>query len=284
MGTTFTGAAGTIRLSGSVLGSDTYVFGGNYGDAQASLSTYATTTAKAGSTLQGTATAAAGTVLASGSTIGGTVTVASAAGAAVTLTADMTAKAGSVLKFVAGANNTMFKAGTQVTQDMVLDTANTGAGTDVSVKAGDVLTTDLFLNLNTDITLSADMMLKKDSVIGTGSQLATNTANAGTVGLSSTKVNQLSTINVLTSEGAQAAISIADSALKNVDRTRASLGAVQNQLSSTLANLSVTQTNVNVLDVAFRYLERLRQIWEQDVMSLASQAPEEQSQGAAPAV
>lgn len=41
--------------------------------------------------------------------------------------------------------------------------------------------------------------------------------------------------------------------------------------------------DVNMLDLAFRYLERLKQIWERDVMGLPSQTPQEQSQVAAPA-
>jgi flagellin len=57
---------------------------------------------------------------------------------------------------------------------------------------------------------------------------------------------------VLTAEGAQTAISIADSALKDLNGTRALLGAVQNQLSSTLASLSVASTNVNAAESAIR--------------------------------
>jgi len=48
-----------------------------------------------------------------------------------------------------------------------------------------------------------------------------------------------------------------------------------------LSKVAVTH-DVNVLDLAFRYLERLKQIWEHDVMGLPSQTPEAQ-QGAAPA-
>ena len=103
-----------------------------------------------------------------------------------------------------------------------------------------------------DTTLSADLTLKAKSTIEALSTLAVNTANAGTVGLDDKQNNRLADINVLTSDGAQTAISIADSALKDVHATRASLGAVQNQLSSTLANLSVTQTNVNAAESGIR--------------------------------
>ncbi|MDH5298600.1 MAG: flagellin, partial [Desulfobulbaceae bacterium] len=51
-------------------------------------------------------------------------------------------------------------------------------------------------------------------------------------------------INVLTQEGAQAAIGIVDQALEQVGGMRAEIGAMQNQLSSTVSNLSVTAINV----------------------------------------
>jgi flagellin len=72
------------------------------------------------------------------------------------------------------------------------------------------------------------------------------------VGLDNKKTSRLSDLNVLTAEGAQAAISIADSALKDLNGTRASLGAVQNQLTSTIANLTISQTNINAAESAIR--------------------------------
>ncbi|MDD4855256.1 MAG: flagellin B [Sulfuricurvum sp.] len=57
-------------------------------------------------------------------------------------------------------------------------------------------------------------------------------------------------------EGAQMAMSIAESATKALDSIRADLGSVQNQLVSTVSNISVTQVNVkaaesNIRDVDF---------------------------------
>ena len=57
---------------------------------------------------------------------------------------------------------------------------------------------------------------------------------------------------MLTAEGAQTAIAIADAALKDVGNTRAALGSVQNQLSSTIANLSISLTNVNAAESNIR--------------------------------
>ena len=48
-----------------------------------------------------------------------------------------------------------------------------------------------------------------------------------------------------------------------------------------LSKVAVTH-DVNTLDLAFRYLERLKYIWEHDVMGLPSHAPEERQQGTQP--
>jgi len=53
-------------------------------------------------------------------------------------------------------------------------------------------------------------------------------------------------------EGAQMAISIAESATKALDSIRADLGSVQNQLVSTVNNISVTQVNVKAAESSIR--------------------------------
>lgn len=68
--------------------------------------------------------------------------------------------------------------------------------------------------------------------------------------------SSLSSIDVTTRESAEKAVLIADSALKQLDATRSDLGSVQNQLESTIRNISVTQVNVtaaesNIRDVDF---------------------------------
>ncbi len=54
---------------------------------------------------------------------------------------------------------------------------------------------------------------------------------------------KLSDINVLTKEGAEEAIDIADAALQQLDNVRAGIGSKQNQMHSTIANLSVSRIN-----------------------------------------
>ena len=62
----------------------------------------------------------------------------------------------------------------------------------------------------------------------------------------------LSDINVTTQEGAQNAVAIADEALKQVNETRSDIGSVQNQLTSTVNNLSQSRVN------AFQAESRIR--------------------------
>jgi len=62
--------------------------------------------------------------------------------------------------------------------------------------------------------------------------------------LGDSEVGQLSDINVLTQEGAQKAIQIADEALSQLNQNRSSIGSLQNQLEATIGNLSTTQINV----------------------------------------
>ena len=60
----------------------------------------------------------------------------------------------------------------------------------------------------------------------------------------SSDLNNFGTIDVTTREKAEKAIIIADYSLKDLDNTRSDIGSVQNQLESTVRNISVTQVNV----------------------------------------
>ena len=66
----------------------------------------------------------------------------------------------------------------------------------------------------------------------------------------------LNTIDVTTRDNAEKAIRTTDSALRQIDKTRSEIGSVQNQLESTVRNISVTQINVTaarstIMDVDF---------------------------------
>jgi len=80
-------------------------------------------------------------------------------------------------------------------------------------------------------------------------------SSSGGAGLSDATANldnNLSTVDVTTRAGAEKAIIIADYALKDVDKTRSDIGSVQNQLESTIRNISVTQVNVTAAESQIR--------------------------------
>lgn len=78
---------------------------------------------------------------------------------------------------------------------------------------------------------------------GTGFAAAAGTANLD---------NNLSTINVTSRRDAQKAINTTVYALKDIDAIRSDIGSVQNQLESTVRNISVTQVNVTAAESQIR--------------------------------
>ena len=231
--------AGSTMSAGSTLGSDTYVYGDGANDG---VEVYSKSNIKAGSTLEDQ------TILGEGSTIGGASTVNSD----TTLTSDMTLKTGTKLTSTAG-HVTMFKAGTVINQDMTLTDASAGTGgNDIKIKAGQTLSQDLYIKQGDTITLSKDMLMKKDSVIAQDSVLAVNTDNAGTVDVGSNEISSLADIDVTTLEGAMKAIDTLDAALKQIDSIRSDIGSTQNQLESTIRNISVTKVNLTAAESTIR--------------------------------
>ena len=65
----------------------------------------------------------------------------------------------------------------------------------------------------------------------------------------------LQNISVLDQVDAQTAMMLADSALQDLDGIRAGLGAVQNQLYSTIANLTSTRINIGSAESTIRDLD-----------------------------
>jgi flagellin len=72
-------------------------------------------------------------------------------------------------------------------------------------------------------------------------------ANSAKAGLStaSATLTAISTIDISSTSGANAAISLVDGALAQISKIRADLGAVQNRFESTVANLSATSENLS---------------------------------------
>jgi flagellin len=64
--------------------------------------------------------------------------------------------------------------------------------------------------------------------------------------------NVISSVDVTTQSNAEKLISAADQALQTIDTLRSTLGAAQNQLESTVRNISVTQVNVTAAESQIR--------------------------------
>ncbi|EAJ1232741.1 flagellin B [Campylobacter fetus] len=93
---------------------------------------------------------------------------------------------------------------------------------------------------------SVSLKTINDSVISSSVAAAMGFFNAG-----ETQVDQRNS-GVSTYAGAQAMMSIAESARKTLDSIRSDLGSVQNQLVSTINNITVTQVNVKSAESQIR--------------------------------
>ena len=80
----------------------------------------------------------------------------------------------------------------------------------------------------------------------------TATSGVATGAVAKGLANTLSTVDVTTRENAETAIIIADYTLRDLDKTRSDIGSVQNQLESTIRNISVTQVNVSAAESQIR--------------------------------
>ncbi|MEA3546797.1 MAG: flagellin, partial [Thermodesulfobacteriota bacterium] len=182
---------------------------------------------------------ATGAIFAEGSSIGGTVTLANAE--VVDSSTDMLVAGGSSL-----ADGTVITAGTMLTNDVVADDGTTyTAGTQLT---GDITTSGA-------TALTNDMTLNGGSILAAGSSLAANSSGADGSAVASTSSPEsyrLSDIDLTSQEGAQIAISVADSALKSLDKVRSDLGSVQNQLTATISNVSVTRVNIFAAESSIR--------------------------------
>ncbi|MFH7320411.1 flagellin [Desulfurivibrio sp. D14AmB] len=212
---------------------------------------------KAGSTIGFELTAAADLnvvqdmTLAAGSTLvaGTSFANESTLGASIKVAADVTVNDGARVNLAAGS---VLEAGSTLTRGTVLSTdmVMTDGTKNFLVAAGTKLEQDL--DLAQAVTLQGAMYLEEGSVIAADSVLAAVKPGGSDVNLVDTKLQTLSEISVLTQEGAQQAIAVADSALKDLGKVRADLGSVQNQLTSTIANITVTRVNISAAESAIR--------------------------------
>jgi flagellin len=161
--------------------------------------------------------------VATGTTISG-LTVADVDGTAVTI-ADITLATGS----------TSLEAATEIAQSINAQTAETT----VRASVYETTTAGVYA-VRLD---SAHDIVVGGSVTGTGLTAGTTTADVS---------NNIRSIDVTTRDEAEQSIIKADYALVELDEVRADLGSVQNQLDSTIRNISITQVNVTAAESQIR--------------------------------
>jgi len=84
------------------------------------------------------------------------------------------------------------------------------------------------------------------------SDLMTDFGIGSTTTVTSTSSGSIANAEVRTYEAAQITIDRADSALEQLDKIRSSIGSTQNQLESTVRNISVTQVNITSSESSIR--------------------------------
>jgi len=126
----------------------------------------------------------------------------------------------------------------------------TGAGTIGGLSAG---VTGGKLTLQSNGQFDAKFATDTDAALG---GIVTGGTSTGTIVFGVNSDSSVSSIDVSTRDGAVKALDIVDLALENVSSSRASLGALQNRLESTINNLSTTSENLSasrsrILDADF---------------------------------
>ena len=140
-------------------------------------------------------------------------------------------------------------------------------------EVGSVLAYDI--KTDSGAALTKDMIIKGGSILLAETTLAANDsaeADGTTSSLSESSAYRLSDVDVTTQEGAQIGIAVADAALKALDKVRSDLGSVQNQLTSTIANISTTQINVSAAESTIRDVDFAAESANFTKMQVLSQA------------
>ena len=111
------------------------------------------------------------------------------------------------------------------------------------------------LTANT-ITISAASQLSKVYNVSAGSGFSSQSGLSQFATMKTSVGNSLGvkdeTAGVTTLKGAMAVMDIAETAITNLDQIRADIGSVQNQVTSTINNITVTQVNVKAAESQIR--------------------------------
>ncbi|EAK2767613.1 flagellin A [Campylobacter coli] len=124
------------------------------------------------------------------------------------------------------------------------------AGSGYSVGSGKNYSTVLTAN---PITISAASQLSKVYNVSAGSGFSSGSTLSQFATMKTTAFGvKDETAGVTTLKGAMAVMDIAETAITNLDQIRADIGSVQNQVTSTINNITVTQVNVKAAESQIR--------------------------------
>jgi flagellin len=187
------------------------------------------------------ATLTDGNLTINGIAIAGYTTGADVAADTVSLLANINAKTNltGVVGTLSGANGSLILTslnGKAITTT-VANTAFTGLTAGTQAAAG--LTTTAAATTTAKITLSSNS--DKGIVIG-GTTGAAATGQAA--GFTASILSSSGGVDLSTAVGSQAALTVLDSAINTVTDSRASMGAYQNRLTASVANLEITSMNL----------------------------------------
>ena len=180
-----------------------------------------------------------------------------AAGAISINGVDLGAVAGATSDLAQGANTAAAinkisgKTGVTATADSITGAITLTAADGRDIKIEEVTTGDATKITGIDVgTSHGSVTLNSSNVNGivVGGKADKNAglgAYEGMKAVDSTKTNSVSTVDVSTASGAQAALSTIDAALSSVNSSKAALGAYQNRFSAVVSNLQATSENLS---------------------------------------
>ncbi|HED0795612.1 TPA: flagellin A [Campylobacter jejuni] len=137
-----------------------------------------------------------------------------------------------------------------VTAYMSSEGSGFSAGSGYSVGSGKGYSATLVANATFISTASAASRVYNVSS-GSGFSVGSNLSQFATMKTTAFGVKD-ETAGVTTLKGAMAVMDIAETAITNLDQIRADIGSVQNQVTSTINNITVTQVNVKAAESQIR--------------------------------
>ncbi|EAI1504493.1 flagellin A [Campylobacter jejuni] len=136
-----------------------------------------------------------------------------------------------------------------------MSTAGSGFSAGSGYSVGSTKNYSAILSANT-ITISAASQLSKVYNVSAGSGFSSQSGLSQFATMKTSVGNSLGvkdeTAGVTTLKGAMAVMDIAETAITNLDQIRADIGSVQNQVTSTINNITVTQVNVKAAESQIR--------------------------------